>query len=611
MPAPTPTQESRGVVSFDVLIDGAKLAGALGPNLQSVEVEATYNRPDMCSVVFAAPEVSAEKTLPAVKPGAAMEIKVRREARVESVFKGEVTSIELDSRYGQTQYVLRAYDKRHRLYRGLDTAVYEQMKHSDIIKKLLSRRAVSAAVADSGSVMRYAVQTAMSDGDYLEQLLHEVGHVIVREADKFTVKPLGKFDKPVGVLEFGSNLESYTFRTSSDAWVAAVEVHDWDPVKKKAIVGTSSSPTVLIGGQKADYGQPFGPAKAHRAGNAFDDSSAKAMATAARDRMLAGSRQLEGTCDGNEKMVPGGTVKVQGIDSTYNGDYRLSWVRHRWEDGEGFTTAFACNEPAERSIVHTLGRAASGSPRPEELGERIWGVVPAEVTDNNDPEGLGRVKVKFPWLPSTGSGQVVSDWVRVAVPGAGTSQKGLYLMHEVGDEVLVAFEHGDPRRGYVLGGLYNSKDKPPLKNADCVKKGKSPQKAFRSSKGHQLTFNDSDDKPGIELITSDKNITLKLDETKGDITFTTKKGGSKVTISAHGDVTITSTTGAVIIESKTDIKIKAGTNMTLEAAANIDIKAGANATLDGGAVAAVKGKACAELTGEALATVSGKMVKIN
>lgn len=604
---------TNGVVSFDVLIDGGKLQGAFGHNLQSIEVEATFNRPDMCSVVFAAPEVSAQKPLPAVKPGAVMEIKVKGEATVESVFYGEVTSVELDSRYGQTQYVLRAYDKRHRLYRGLHTAIYRKVKHSEIIKEIVSPYVLKFAVSDVGSPMPYAVQTAMSDGDYIEQLLHEVGHVIVRDGKDFAVKALGDFKKRVAELEFGTNLASYTFRTSSDSWVSEVRVHDWDAFKKKPIAARNGNPTVLVGDQKATNGQPFGVKEAQRFGTAVDDSSAMTMATAARDRALVGSRHLEGTCEGNAKMVPGGIVEVKGIDSTYNGEYRLSFVRHRWEDGEGFTTEFACNEASERSITQTLGRAAGGSAHPEELGERIWGVVPAIVTDNGDPEGLGRVKVKFPWLPSTASGEVVSDWVRVAVPGAGTDQKGLYLMHEVEDEVLIAFEHGDPRRGYVLGGLYNSKDKPPLAKADAAKNGKSPQKAFRSTKGHQLTFDDSADKAGVELITADKNITLKLEEATGAVTFTTKKGGSTVTISADGDVTIKSAMGGVTIEAMKDITMKATGNITLDAKQNVEIKAALNTTMEAMVNATVKGTAKTALGAKGCVATSldGAMVNIN
>lgn len=607
----TPTQESLGVVSFDVLVNDKKLQGPFGASLQSLEVESTYNRPDMCLAIFAVSEVSAEKPLPKIEPGAPFEIRVRRKSEVQSIFNGEVSSVELESRYGHTEFVLRSYDKRQRLYRGLTTATYEKKKHSELISEVVKRNKLDLTIGGAGSVMPYAVQAAMADGDYVEQLLHELGYVMVRDGESFVAKALGDFKDKVAVLEFGNNLDSYTFRTTSDSWVGAVQVHDWDPIKKEAVTGKSSEPAGLVGDQSADAGQPMGDATAYRPGLAVDTTGADAMATAARERMLVTSRQLDGTCDGNEKMVPGGIVTVKGIDDTFNGDYRLSSVRLRWEVDEGFTTNFSCNSAGEHSITETLSRAADGGAATDQFGDRIWGVVPAIVTKNEDPEGLGRLLVEYPWLPNATGGRVTSDWVRVAVPGGGTDQKGLYLVHEAQDEVVVAFEHGDPRRGYVLGGLYNNKDKPPIANADAVKNGKTPQKGFRSSTGHQLTFNDSSDKPGIELVTADKNITLKLEESSGAVTFTTKKGGSTVTISAHGDVSIKSETGGLTIEAMKDITMKATGNIKLEATQNVDIKAQVNATVEAGVNATVKGTVNAELSGDVMASVAGKMVKIN
>ncbi len=79
------------------------------------------------------------------------------------------------------------------------------------------------------------------------------------------------------------------------------------------------------------------------------------------------------------------------------------------------------------------------------------------VTAVDDPESLGRVKVKFPWLAD----DYESWWARVAQLGAGPDRGAVWLP-EVNDEVLVAFEHGDTRRPYVVGGLCNGVDNPPF-----------------------------------------------------------------------------------------------------------------------------------------------------
>ncbi|ETX05496.1 MAG: hypothetical protein ETSY2_22635, partial [Candidatus Entotheonella gemina] len=98
---------------------------------------------------------------------------------------------------------------------------------------------------------------------------------------------------------------------------------------------------------------------------------------------------------------------------------------------------------------------------PNEQANRVYGMVVAGVTNNQDPEGLGRVKVKFPWL----SDRDESHWARIAMPMAGP-ERGFYFLPEVDDEVLVAFEHGLIEWPYVLGALWNGKDTPPESNGD-------------------------------------------------------------------------------------------------------------------------------------------------
>ena len=91
-----------------------------------------------------------------------------------------------------------------------------------------------------------------------------------------------------------------------------------------------------------------------------------------------------------------------------------------------------------------------------EAGGYLKGVSIGLVTQNQDPDGLCRVKVRFPWHDKP----TESYWARLAVPMAG-DDRGVVMIPEVGDEVLVAFEREDLRFPYVLGGLWNGKDKPP------------------------------------------------------------------------------------------------------------------------------------------------------
>ena len=128
------------------------------------------------------------------------------------------------------------------------------------------------------------------------------------------------------------------------------------------------------------------------------------------------------------------------------------------------------------------------------------GVFIGQVTNNDDPQHLGRLKLKFPWL----SDAYESDWARVAVVGAGPNS-GVVFLPEVDDEVLCACEFGDLRRVFVLSPLHNGKDKPSLGDG-LVDAGKVKRRGMVSRKGHRVVFLDDDSKSGIALISSDGNL---------------------------------------------------------------------------------------------------------
>ena len=135
------------------------------------------------------------------------------------------------------------------------------------------------------------------------------------------------------------------------------------------------------------------------------------------------------------------------------------------------------------------------------------------------------MKLTFPWL----SDDYVSDWARTVQPGAG-KDRGAMVLPEVGDEVLVAFEQGDIRRPYVLGGLYNGVDTPqaggPIDDVDGGS-GAINRRSLVSRRGHRIDLLDEDGRTeGITLATGDGKLQLTLDAI-----------GTKVTVHSDGSVT--------------------------------------------------------------------------
>ncbi len=176
----------------------------------------------------------------------------------------------------------------------------------------------------------------------------------------------------------------------------------------------------------------------------------------------------------------------------------------------------------------------------------IYGVVVGIVTNNEDPEKWGRVKLKFPWL----SDIYESDWARLAQLGAGPNA-GACFIPEVNDEVLVAFEFGDVERPYIVGSLHNGADKP-VQGDGLFNRGKVKRTGFVSRKGHKFVFFEDSGKAGIALITSDGNIKIALDESKSEIRIQCK---GKVTIKSQGDLTLSSQAG-LSIQAGSDLELK-------------------------------------------------------
>jgi uncharacterized protein involved in type VI secretion and phage assembly len=195
---------------------------------------------------------------------------------------------------------------------------------------------------------------------------------------------------------------------------------------------------------------------------------------------------------------------------------------------------------------------------------RFYGVAMAIVTNNKDPDGLGRVKVRMPWMAD----DLESNWARIVTPMAG-AQRGIYFLPEVTDEVLVAFEHGNPDTPYVLGGLWNGKDKPPETNSD----GKNNIRTIRSRSGHAIRLVDTEGGEKIEIV--DKTA-------KNQIVISTKD--NSVTIAAEADITVRSNNGTLNLSGGRGVRITSRGAISVEASQNMDLKANAQLTVKGAIV---------------------------
>jgi len=192
----------------------------------------------------------------------------------------------------------------------------------------------------------------------------------------------------------------------------------------------------------------------------------------------------------------------------------------------------------DASPLHLL-LAAQGPAGPE---ARWHGPYPALVSDVADPDGQGRVKITLPWSPDTG-GARYEVWARLATMMGGNN-RGSWFIPDVDDEVLVVFEAGDPRRPYVVGGLWNGQDQPP-ESMDSA--GNNDRKVLRSRNGVKLTLDDKDGQEQLILETpGGQKITMK--DGPGAVEIVDSNGNSVkletagITVTASAKVTINAST---------------------------------------------------------------------
>jgi uncharacterized protein involved in type VI secretion and phage assembly len=189
---------------------------------------------------------------------------------------------------------------------------------------------------------------------------------------------------------------------------------------------------------------------------------------------------------------------------------------------------------------------------------RWYGVFPALVTDIKDPDGQGRVKVALPWAHDPG-GQRYEAWARLATMMGGAG-RGSWFVPDVDDEVLVGFEGGDPRRPYVLGGLWNGSDSPP-ETMDGA--GRNDKKVLHSRNGVKITLDDASGTESLTLETpGGQKLTLK--DGPGSIELVDANGNSLkfdssgITITTSSQLQVNASTATVTAGS---VSVNAGTSI--------------------------------------------------
>lgn len=605
------------VENVAIKINGTDLSTEIMSNLIRVEVDSTFDMPDMCEVVIRDEQLSYLESS-TFELGAPIQIDFKLDgssSAFTTVMKGEIVGLEPDFADGYTAYlVVRGYDKTHRLNRTVYTRAFQNVTDSDLVNTIAGEAGLTASVTSTTLTREHVFQHGQTNLAFLQQLARLNGFEVYVDNQTLHFKAAKTTRGSTITLKWGEDLRSFRPRLSIAGQVNKVEVRGWNPKTKQKIVGiatpnssVSVQPTVGFGGEGGSIAQSKLSDAVHIEVKRpiLSQSEADTVAKAILREINGSFLVAEGICDGIPSLVSGSQVALQNLGSKFSGSYIVTSARHVYSP-ERYYTEFSVSGLRPQLVSEMLG----GSSISTTNFERMYGVVPALVTNTNDPEDRGRVRVKYPWLDET----VESFWARVAMVGSG-NQRGFYWMPEVNDEVLVAFEHGDFNYPYVVGSLYNGTDAVP--ESAVHSGGKIEKRTLKTRAGHIVRFTDTSGSEQIEIIdaknhtsitmiANDGKININASGSVGDVTITT---AGKTVVNAQKNVEVTTQMSANITATQ-NIAIKATGSINIEATGSLTMK-GATVMIEAVGTFTLKGTGPGTVQSSAILTLQGTLVKIN
>ncbi len=536
-----------------IKLDGQELAPDVAARVVTVQVRDNVRLPDQASVRIADPELLRDTDGASVSIGQTLEILLGAPdaTTTTSIFSGKVQSLELELVGDGAFIAATAYESAFELHRSRRTQVFQSMTSSDIASKVISDAGLTPVVDSTTTQHDFMLQCDESDWQFLWRLAADIDYEVVGEGAKVHFRAAGKTGTG-DPIELGSTdqLLSFRPRVTAAQQVSSVSVRGWDPSQQSAIVAnkapaaTDSSP----GLQRSTVSGAVGSGTwtvAER--TILTQTEADDLGQSIADQIGNAWLEAEGTCVGKPNLTAGSQVKIAGVGSRFDGTYLVTSATHVLTAALGYQTHFTVSGRSAGTLLDLIDAPETRPP---------WGssLVVGVVTQTSDPDSLGRVRVKYPVIGDNAEGW----WARIAAPAAGTN-RGMLMMPLVGDEVVLGFEQGDPRRPYVIGAVWNGAAKP----------------------GEDLVKQD-----GSFVLASDKDVTLTAQQ---NATISAPKGelalkGKTLSVKSDGALTITGANGAAVTLGDDGSVTVKGASVTVQAQANLQLSASGTVQIKGAMV---------------------------
>lgn len=570
---PTPFMEIEGIQG--------KEKENLGDDLLSLTIEESLHLPTAFTLIlhtsFASGSPDFERhwhSHGALKPGTGIKLgfysttadanSFDQVIKNENMFEGEITGV--DVRYGQSHeanIVVKGYDLSHRLHMGRYNRSFLNMTDSDIASKIIKEIGIPIGeIEDAGIVHEYVFQENETNFSFLQSRAARLGFEMYVMEKKFYFRK--SQPGPPIELEWLRNLFNFHNRNTTHEQVDSVKVSAYSVERKERIeaeVKKENSEVVTKTGNKqgSENASLISVPKVKTVvdQNIQTQGEAEKLAQTIFNEVSSQFMLADGLAEGNPNLRPGKIVKIEKMGDKQDGEYYITDATHHYS-GRSYTTEFSVRGARGGNLATSIGNRPKLKPGQTNL----VGIV----TNNQDPKGWGRVKVKFPSITE----EHESNWARVVGAGAGPD-RGFWCLPEVDDEVLCCFEHGDIHRPYVIGGVWNGKDAPP----DAQEESVNPVhlRTFATRKGHRMTYADETAgswKQGIHIVSS-TGYKIVIDEESNYLEIHTPGGHYLKMDDAGKDVTLKSS-GTMNIEAASSLTIKAQASMDINTSGQMTIK---------------------------------------
>jgi len=582
--SPAATAESH-VASYQIQVDGTDVKPEIADTIGEIKIVDSLMLPDSCDLTMFINSYDPEQAVMAVDEqpfeiGKELLIKVGAIDDQEPqavLFRGDIVAVDVDFGAGGIAVGVRAYDGAHKLHRSRNIRVFQNQTSTDAVKKVLSEAGFSIdKTHPSGPPHEWLQQDNETDWEFIWRLARRIDFWLLVEGEKASFVRAGTSGETVA-LEYPLTLHAFHPRVTAVQQVAEVTARANDPKSKSTFEATAATPeqNASVGLERETVSNALEGGAIHISGESIlEQDEIVKLAQATLDRIANAYIEADGHVQGNPKIKAGAKLQITGLGQKLSGTYLVGTATHTVSGGGGFETHFS----TATATPTTLAALAGGSNGRTQFGDRL---VIGIVSNNNDPDNLGRVKVKFPALSDADE----SGWMRIATPSAGAA-RGLLMLPQPDEEVLVGFENGDTRRGYVLGSLFNGKDKPGddlIQQKDGTFALLSDKRIVAQSK-EEMQLKST--KKMTVLVEDEQEITVKKDRTENISGAKTEAIGGNYKNEAKGTGTLKAT-GSYTIESTASVTIKAP-SITVEGTASLTLKA-PSVTIQGSASVNISG----------------------